>query len=95
MRSCVSTSRIGKRSIYQSYKMYQQLSLTLIMIALVACLFGTRLKPAWVFAAAIGISYLAGLIELEAMLVNFANPSLITLVLLILVSIGIEKTAFV
>lgn len=65
------------------------------MIALVACLFGTRLKPAWVFAAAIGISYLAGLIELEAMLVNFANPSLITLVLLILVSIGIEKTAFV
>ena len=65
------------------------------MLAIVVCLFGTRLKPAWVFAGGISISYLAGLIDLEGMLVNFTNPSLITLVLLILVSIGIEKTAFV
>ena len=65
------------------------------MLAIVVCLFGTRLKPAWVFAGGISISYLAGLIDLEGMLVNFTNPSLITLVLLILVSIGMEKTAFV
>ncbi|KZN51022.1 potassium transporter TrkA [Pseudoalteromonas luteoviolacea H33] len=72
-----------------------QIILTGIMLALVVCLFGTRLNPAWLFVSAIGVSYLTGLIELESMLVNYANPSLITLVLLILVSIAIEKTTLV
>ncbi|MCQ8879776.1 SLC13 family permease [Pseudoalteromonas shioyasakiensis] len=75
--------------------MYQQLVLTGIMLTLVGCLFGTRLKPAWLFVGAIGTAYLAGLIELEDMLVNYANPSLITLVLLVLVSIAVEKTTLV
>ncbi|MCF7520404.1 SLC13 family permease [Pseudoalteromonas sp. L21] len=75
--------------------MYQQLVLTGIMLVLVGCLFGTRLKPAWLFVGAIGISYLAGLISLEDMLVNYANPSLITLILLVLVSIAVEKTTLV
>ncbi|KZN68152.1 potassium transporter TrkA [Pseudoalteromonas luteoviolacea S4060-1] len=72
-----------------------QIILTGIMLALVVCLFGTRLNPAWLFVSAIGVSYLTGLIELESMLVNYANPSLITLVLLIIVSIAIEKTTLV
>ncbi|NMM41357.1 SLC13 family permease [Pseudoalteromonas arctica] len=75
--------------------MYQQLVLTGIMLTLVGCLFGTRLKPAWLFVGAIGTAYLAGLIELEDMLANYANPSLITLVLLVLVSIAVEKTTLV
>lgn len=75
--------------------LYPQISLAVIMVILVVCLFGTRLKPAWLFAGAIGACYLAGLIELEAMLINFANTSLITLILLVLISIAIEKTAFV
>ncbi|MBE0362057.1 hypothetical protein PULV_a3742 [Pseudoalteromonas ulvae UL12] len=75
--------------------MYQQLVLTGIMLTLVGCLFGTKLRPAWLFAAAIGACFLTGLIELEQMLVNFANPSLITLILLVVVSIGIEKTTLV
>ncbi|WP_462165977.1 SLC13 family permease [Pseudoalteromonas sp. GB43] len=75
--------------------MYQQLVLTGIMLVLVGCLFGTRLKPAWLFVGAIGISYLAGLISLEDMLINYANPSLITLILLVLVSIAVEKTTLV
>ncbi|MGS0537326.1 SLC13 family permease [Pseudoalteromonas sp. SaAl2] len=75
--------------------MYQQLVLTGIMLTLVGCLFGTRLKPAWLFVGAIGTAYLAGLIELEDMLINYANPSLITLVLLVLVSIAVEKTTLV
>ncbi|KTF13196.1 SLC13 family permease [Pseudoalteromonas sp. H105] len=75
--------------------MYQQLVLTGIMLTLVGCLFGTRLKPAWLFVGAIGTAYLAGLIELEDMLVNYANPSLITLILLVLVSIAVEKTTLV
>ncbi|MCF2918414.1 SLC13 family permease [Pseudoalteromonas sp. Cn5-37] len=75
--------------------MYQQLVLTGIMLVLVGCLFGTRLKPTWLFVGAIGISYLAGLISLEDMLINYANPSLITLILLVLVSIAVEKTTLV
>ncbi|MDP5213681.1 SLC13 family permease [Pseudoalteromonas tunicata] len=75
--------------------MYQQLVLTGIMLTLVGCLFGTKIKPAWLFAAAIGACFLTGLIELEQMLLNFANPSLITLILLVIVSIGIEKTTLV
>ena len=75
--------------------MYQQLVLTGIMLTLVGCLFGTRLKPAWLFVGAIGTAYLGGLIELEDMLINYANPSLITLVLLVLVSIAVEKTTLV
>ncbi|MBQ4852256.1 SLC13 family permease [Pseudoalteromonas sp. MMG012] len=75
--------------------MYEQIILTGIMLTLVGCLFGTRLKPAWLFVGAIGTSYLTGLIDLESMLVNYANPSLITLILLILVSVAIEKTTLV
>ncbi len=74
---------------------YSQLTLTIIMVSLVLSLFITKIKPAWLFASAIGASYLAGIIELERMLINFANPSLITLVLLVLISIGIEKTSLV
>ena len=75
--------------------MVEQLVLTGIMLTLVGCLFGTRINPAWLFVSAIGTSYLAGLIDLENMLVNYANPSLITLVLLVLVSIAIEKTTLI
>ncbi|RJE77157.1 potassium transporter TrkA [Pseudoalteromonas sp. MSK9-3] len=75
--------------------MYEQIILTGIMLTLVGCLFGTQLKPAWLFVGAIGTSYLTGLIDLENMLVNYANPSLITLILLILVSVAIEKTTLV
>ncbi|MDO6465106.1 SLC13 family permease [Pseudoalteromonas carrageenovora] len=75
--------------------MVEQLVLTGIMLTLVGCLFGTRISPAWLFVSAIGTSYLTGLIDLENMLVNYANPSLITLVLLVLVSTAIEKTTLI
>ncbi|MCO7200455.1 SLC13 family permease [Pseudoalteromonas sp. OANN1] len=75
--------------------MMEQVILTGIMLALVVCLFATRINAAWLFTGAIATSYLTGLIDLESMLVNYANPSLITLVLLILVSIAIEKTTLV
>ncbi|WP_175401223.1 SLC13 family permease [Pseudoalteromonas sp. BMB] len=75
--------------------MMEQVILTGIMLALVVCLFATRINAAWLFTGAIATSYLTGLIDLESMLVNYANPSLITLVLLILVSIAIEKTTLI
>ena len=57
--------------------MVEQLILTGIMLLLVGCLFGTRINPAWLFVSAIGTSYLTGLIDLESMLVNYTNSSLI------------------
>ncbi|NUZ12111.1 SLC13 family permease [Pseudoalteromonas sp. McH1-7] len=75
--------------------MMEQVILTGIMLALIVCLFATRINAAWLFTGAIATSYLTGLIDLESMLANYANPSLITLVLLILVSIAIEKTTLV
>lgn len=73
----------------------EQVILTGIMLALIVCLFATRINAAWLFTGAIATSYLTGLIDLESMLANYANPSLITLVLLILVSIAVEKTTLV
>ncbi|WP_194086954.1 SLC13 family permease [Pseudoalteromonas sp. PS5] len=75
--------------------MMEQVILTGIMLALIVCLFATRINAAWLFTGAIATSYLTGLIDLESMLANYANPSLITLVLLILVSIAVEKTTLV
>lgn len=75
--------------------MFEQWILTGIMLVLVGCLFGTRLNPAWLFVGAITTAYVTGLIELEHMLTNYANPSLITLVLLILISIAVEKTTLI
>ncbi len=73
----------------------EQWLLTGILVTLVVALFGTRLRASWLFASAIGISFLTGLVELDNILVNFANPSLITLLLLLLLSIAIEKTTLV
>jgi di/tricarboxylate transporter len=75
--------------------MYDQLILTGIMLALVGCLFGSRINPAWLFVGAIITAYLSGLIGLESMLVNYANSSLITLILLVLTSIAVEKTTLI
>jgi di/tricarboxylate transporter len=75
--------------------MVEQLVLTGIMLILVGCLFGTRINPAWLFVGAIGTSYLAGLIDLESLLVNYTNSSLITLILLVLVSTAVEKTTLI
>ncbi|CCQ11523.1 Sulfate permease, Trk-type [Pseudoalteromonas luteoviolacea B = ATCC 29581] len=75
--------------------MFEQWVLTGIMFALVGCLFGSRINPAWIFVGAITTAYLAGLIGLESMLINYANSSLITLVLLVLTSIAVEKTTLI
>jgi di/tricarboxylate transporter len=74
---------------------FEQLSLIGIMISLVVALVTTRLSPALLFFTAIMISFLAGLIELDVMLANFTNLSLITLMMLLMASLAIEKTRLV
>lgn len=74
---------------------FEQLSLIGIMLSLVVALVTTRLSPALLFFSAITVAFLAGLIELDVMLSNFTNISLITLIMLLVASLAIEKTRLV
>ena len=73
----------------------QQGGVLLLMVTLVALLLTNRLRPAWLFLTAVGAGYLLDWIALETMVGNFVNTSLLTLVLLILVSVALEKSALV
>ncbi|MDX5408353.1 MAG: anion permease [Chromatiaceae bacterium] len=74
---------------------YQQYGVILLLLALVAALIFSKRSPALWFGGALLLSYLVGWLPLNKALENFANPSLITLLLLLLVSIGIEKSQLV
>ncbi|WP_215398715.1 SLC13 family permease [Rheinheimera oceanensis] len=74
---------------------YQQYGVIALLLALVAGLVLSKRSPAQWFGGALLLSYLLGWLPLESALQNFANPSLITLLLLLLVSIGIEKSQLV
>ncbi len=74
---------------------FEQLSLIGIMLTLVVTLVTTRLSPALLFFTAITVAFLSGLIELQVMLANFTNISLITLIMLLVASLAIEKTRLV
>ncbi len=74
---------------------YQQYGVIALLLALVAALIFSKRSPALWFGGALLLSYLLGWLSLDKALQNFANPSLITLLLLLLVSIGIEKSQLV
>lgn len=73
----------------------QQYGVMVLLLALVCALIFSRRSPALWFGGALLLSYLLGWLPLENALQNFGNPSLITLLLLLLVSIGIEKSQLV
>lgn len=66
-----------------------------LLLAIVAGLVFTKIKPATLFAAAAFIVFQSGQITIEALAVNFTNSSLLTLVLLIMASAALEKTRLV
>lgn len=74
---------------------YEQIAVISVLITLIFALVSTSVKPSTLFVSAVAGCYLLGLIEMEALLGNYTNASLITLVMLLLVSLGIEKTALV
>ncbi|SEA69810.1 SLC13 family permease [Alkalimonas amylolytica] len=73
----------------------QQLGVIALLLALVAGLVFSKRSPAFWFGGALLASYLVGWLELDKALTNFSNPSLITLVLLLLISLAIEKSQLV
>jgi len=65
------------------------------IIILLGLLIKNKLRPALLFFGLILGYYFLDLISIDALLKNFVNQSLVTLVLLLMVSIVIEKTLFV
>ncbi len=66
-----------------------------LLLSLVVLLITTKIKPALLFVGALLICYISGLIEVPELMVNFANESLLTLVLLIMISGALEKTRLI
>ena len=73
--------------------MSESIQLALILTGLVAGLIAGVASPAALFFMASLLTYLLGLVNLEQLLHGFSNPGLITLVLLLLATLALEKTA--
>ncbi|NCF19395.1 MAG: SLC13 family permease [Haliea sp.] len=74
--------------------MFDQLFMAGLFAALVACLVFTRWKAVWVFVCAMLLAYFAGLVGTEEVLDKASNTGVMTLILLLLASIGLEKLSW-
>lgn len=74
--------------------MTQSIAVIVMLTAMIGLLLTNKLRPAIVFISVIGLSYLLGWISFDKMMGNFTNSSLFTLILLLVVSIAVEKTTF-
>ncbi|GAL14214.1 sulfate permease Trk-type [Vibrio astriarenae] len=75
--------------------MWEQGFVLSVLLGIVTCLLVTRIKPSYIFAGAAFLAFIFGLIDVESLAANFTNPSLLTLVLLILSSVALEKTRLI
>ncbi|WGL16401.1 SLC13 family permease [Microbulbifer bruguierae] len=62
-----------------------------IFALVIAALIFTRFRPALIFASGAAVCFVTGLVPAESVLHKAVNPGLVTLVALMLVSIGLEK----
>ncbi|HRP94630.1 MAG TPA: SLC13 family permease [Rhodocyclaceae bacterium] len=62
------------------------------LAALLALLVQGRIAPAVLFSALAGLYYLGGLVEQQVLLASYTNPALATLILLLLVSLALERS---
>lgn len=74
---------------------WEQGAVLSMLLVLVIALVVTKIKPAWLFAGIAFIAYQSNLLSLPELAGNFTNSSLLTLVLLILISIALEKTRLI
>lgn len=68
----------------------------IVLIVLVLLLIGlifTKIRPSFLFFGALAVIYATGMIPRTDMLQNFVEPTLISLVLLLVASMALEKTA--
>lgn len=63
-------------------------SITILLVLLIS----GRLKPAIAFVTLAGIFLLLGLVDTSTLLAQYTNPALATLLLLLLVSLSLERS---
>lgn len=73
----------------------QGLLVSLLVLGVVLSLVFTRVRPILIFAVAAGALYLLNLVPLQDLSANYVNPSLLTLVMLLLLSVVLEKVSFI
>lgn len=71
---------------------WQQSLVLGLLAALVVLLIQGKLRPALLFSGAVLVTYLSGLADINAVVAGYTNSALLTLVLLLLVSLAVEKT---
>jgi di/tricarboxylate transporter len=74
--------------------MFEQLLTAGLFLVLIYGLVFTRVSAAWVFSLTMLACFLGGLISTGDVLQKAVNPGLVTLILLLLVSVGIEKVTW-
>jgi di/tricarboxylate transporter len=65
--------------------------IALVVVALIAMLIFSRLPPALLFTLAMSACVLVGAVDIKTVLAKATNEGLVTLILLLLVSIGLER----
>ena len=71
---------------------WQQLLVLGLLVSLIVLLVQGKVRPAMLFSGAVLVTYLAGLADIEEVVSGYTNSALLTLVLLLLVSVAVEKT---
>lgn len=74
--------------------MIDQLLIAGLFAALLGSLIFTRWPAVWVFVCTMLLAYFCGLVDTEEVLAKASNGGVVTLVLLLLVSIGLEKLSW-
>ena len=68
------------------------LIIAFIMVGLLACLVFTNIKPSFVFICSVFLLYVTGSVTKDVILANVINQSVITLLLLLIASLVLERT---
>ena len=71
--------------------MLDQILVAMVLLWLLSALVLTRWPAPWIFASSMLACFLLGLVDADTVLSKAANEGLITLVLLLLVSVGLER----
>ena len=74
--------------------MYDQLLISALFLWLLGSLIFTDWPAVWIFVAAMLGSYFLGLVSTAEVLDKISNTGLVTLILLLLVSVGLEKLSW-
>ncbi|MCO1334480.1 SLC13 family permease [Microbulbifer sp. OS29] len=67
---------------------------SIVFLLTIVFLIFTRIRPSLIFVSAATLCFLSGLVTSELVLQKAVNPGLVTLVMLLLISIGLEKASW-